>query len=220
MAVGLLISLWSTVLQAQNEFQPEWDFGINAGVTSSSVSFVPRVAQGNLQQLQVGATVRYLSEKNFGLQGELNLSQRGWKEEKDDIPTHKFSKQLLYAEMPVMTHIYFNLGKRVRLIFNMGPQISYLVSEKVKESDIVPKIDFENTENYPIQYNTPTQTKFDWGIIGGGGLELRTGIGSFVVEGRYFYGLADIYKNSKKDYYAQSSNQVLGVKLTYFYNRK
>lgn len=214
-----LLLTGSLSLAAQDDvFTPEWAFGVNAGATFSKVNFNPKVFQGSLQQFSGGVTARYLSEKNFGLQAELNLSQRGWQEKKDSIPDHKFTKSLLYFELPVMTHIYFNMGSRVRMVFNLGPQIGYLLSEDVKENNVVPALD-PTSESYPVHYSLSTQTKFDWGIAAGGGFELRTGIGSFVLEGRYYYGLSDIYKNRKSDFYGVSSNQVLNVKLTYFYRK-
>lgn len=218
--VSLLLATSISLFAQDSAFQPEWAFGVNAGATFSRINFSPKVTQESLQQLQGGVTVRYLSEKNFGLQAELNLSQRGWQEQKDSIPDHKFTKSLLYFELPVMTHIYFNLGSRVRLVFNLGPQIGYQLSENIKENNVVLDPGFnEEAFGYPVQYTTATQNKFDWGIAAGGGFELRTGIGSFVLEGRYYYGLSDIYKNRKSDYYAVSSNQILNVKLTYFYRK-
>lgn len=206
----------SSHAQDKPGFTPEWTVGINGGATLSRVNFSPKVFQESLQQFQIGASFKYLTEKNFGLQGELNLSQRGWKEKKDSVPEHQFTKELLYLELPLMTHIYFDMGSSSRMVFNLGPQFSYHLSDKIKVSDVHYEPGQSFPDGEPIQYITPTQTKIDWGLVVGGGLELRTGIGSFVVEARYYYGLSDIYKNAKKEYYGVSSNQVLNLKLTYF----
>ena len=46
-------------------------------------------------------------------------------------------------------------------------------------------------------YGTKIQNKFDYGITGGGGVELRTKkAGSFIVEGRYYFALSEIYKTT------------------------
>jgi hypothetical protein len=206
--------------QEENTIQRNWSYGVNGGMTSSVVNFAPKVYQTRLNQSTGGFSIRYISENHFGLHGELNLSQRGWRENKDSLPEHKYTMSLLYAELPLLTHVYFDLGTRVRIIFNLGPQISYLLSEKVKENQVV----FENPnipdETKPIQYTVNPQNRFDWGLAGGGGFELRTGIGSFVLEGRYYYGLSDIYKNRPADFYAGSANQVTMIKLTYFFRAK
>ena len=36
--------------------------------------------------------------------------------------------------------------------------------------------------------------------------------------GRYYYGLGDVYDNSKKGYFGRSANQAIMVKLTYLYD--
>jgi hypothetical protein len=218
LSIFWICSLGLCFAQDEDVFRQEWSFGVNGGITSSKVDFAPKISQTSLQQWTGGLSLRYITEKHFGLQGELNLSQRGWQEAKDSIPEHKYTKSLLYAELPLLTHIYFNLGSQVRLVFNLGPQISYLLSENVKENHPVDISEFE----IPLQYTEEhkIQNKFDWGIVAGGGVELRTGIGNFVLEGRYLYGLSDIYKNHTADFYAKSSNQVVNVKVTYFFKIK
>jgi hypothetical protein len=209
------------IAQEKRVFQQNWSYGINGGMTSSVVNFAPKIYQARLNQSVGGFSIRYIGEKYFGLHGELNLSQRGWRESKDSIPEHKYTMSLLYAELPLLTHVYFDLGTRVRIIFNLGPQIGYLLSAKEQENQVVLENPNIPEETKPVQYRgDKPQNKFDWGLTGGGGFELRTGIGSFVLEGRYYYGLSDIYKNSPADFYAGSANQVTTVKLTYFFSRK
>jgi hypothetical protein len=64
-----------------------------------------------------------------------------------------------------------------------------------------------------------TEQTFDYGITGGMGFELRTGIGSFIVEGRYYFGLSDLLGNSMEDFFQSSHNQIIGLKLTYLIKR-
>ena len=200
----------------QNDFQKEWAFGVNAGLTFSKVSFYPSIPQDMLRQGFGGITVRYISEKHFGIQAELNYSLRGWKEKTDTvIRLNQYSRSLSYLELPVMTHLYFNMGKRARLVFNAGPQLGYNIGEKILEKKIVS--DPEDTSEYDY-YDTKIQKPFDYGIIGGMGLELRTGIGCFILDGRYYFGLSDIFNNKRSDRFQSSSNQVIGAKLTYLFN--
>lgn len=202
---------------AQNSFIKEVSIGANAGVNLSSIGFNSSkfsVRQTKLPGGVGGVSVRFISEKNFGIQAELNYSQRGWKEHDPDNPDKKYTRALDYLELPIMTHLYFDTGKYTRLVFNFGPQLGYLLGERVLDSNIV----FD--EDTPPYYSQDAQRKFDWGICFGGGFELRTGIGSFVLDGRYYYGLSDIFNNSRSDDFASSSNQVIGIKLTYFYTIK
>jgi hypothetical protein len=194
-------------------FSPEWAYGVNGGVAFSRVSFNSALSmpQELLQQLSGGITVRYISESHFGLQGELNYSLRGWKERTDTVHVNAYARSIAYLELPFLTHIYFNLGKHVRLIFNLGPQIGYYISEK----------ELERTVNDPNQdisyYDLSVQNRFDYGLKGTMGLEIRTAVGSFILDGRYYYGLSDVFNNTKGDLFQASHNQVMGVNLTYLF---
>ncbi|MDR0799099.1 MAG: PorT family protein [Dysgonamonadaceae bacterium] len=192
-------------------FSQEWTVGVNGGLTLSKISFNPKIPQNQLIQSVGGVTVRYISEKNFGLQAELNYALRGWDEKNDTIYLNRYRRQLAYLELPLMTHLYFDLSKQLRLVFNLGPQIGYNLSEK---NLIEPEI-FES-QHYQTYYEKPRiENRFDYGIVFGGGLELRTGIGSFILDGRYYFGLSDIYKVENKADMQRSSNQVLEFKVTY-----
>jgi hypothetical protein len=210
-----LISLFTIFVSysQKDEFQPEWAFGVNSGSTFSKMRFYPRIPQDLLIQGEGGITVRYISEKYFGIQCELNYSLRGWTERTDTITLfNEYARSLAYLELPLMTHLYFDLGKRVRLVFNVGPQVGYYLNEKILKKEI-------NTVSgeYPGYYDQKVQKKFDYGIGGGMGFETRTGIGSFILEGRYYFGLSDIFRSSKADYLQASSPQVIEIKLTYLY---
>jgi hypothetical protein len=213
--LGLILLFTVFVSYSQKyEFQPEWAFGVNGGATFSKMRFYPKIPQDLLIQGEGGITLRYISEKHFGIQCELNYSLRGWTEQTDTI-THfnKYARSLTYLELPLMTHLYFDLGKRVRLVFNVGPQIGYYLSEKTLKKEI-------NTTSgeYLEYYDQHVQQKFDYGIGGGMGFETRTGIGSFILEGRYYFGLSDIFRSSKADYLQASSSQTIEIKLTYLYH--
>jgi hypothetical protein len=39
-----------------------------------------------------------------------------------------------------------------------------------------------------------------------------------MLEGRYYYGLGDIYGNSKRDFFGRSNNNAIVVKLTYLFD--
>ena len=194
-------------------FAPEWSYGVNGGITLSrmNVNSYLSVPQELLQQYSGGIVVRYISEKTFGIQAELNYSQRGWRERTDTIFVNHYARSLTYLELPILTHIYFNLAKHVRLIINMGPQVSYYIGEKEIERKIN---DRERDNSY---YDISVQRPFDYGIKGAMGFEFRTKAGSIILDGRYYFGLSDIFNNSKADLFQASHHQVIGVNLSYLF---
>ena len=65
------------------------------------------------------------------------------------------------------------------------------------------------------------ENKFDYGIAAGMGLEWsHPKMGHFLLEGRYYYGLGDIYGNSKRDFFGRSNLNNIVVKLTWLMDVK
>jgi len=196
--------------QAQTPFQKEWSAGASFGVGFSSIGFSPSVSQSMLMGFNGGATVRWLTEKNLGLQFEINFAQQGWKEEFKEQPQYKYSRTINYIEFPFLTHIYFGSNK-ARFFLNLGPKVGYAFSESTDEN-----LGGAEPNKYNKQHDMPIEKKFDWGLCGGPGFELRTGIGYFLLEGRYYMAFGNIYGSDKSDNFSGKSNpQVITVKLTY-----
>ena len=197
-------------------FRPRFLIGGSFGTTFSSTTFVPKVKNGMLLGYTGGIVARYDSEKNVGIQAELNYAQQGWEEEFFNAK-YEYSRVINYIELPLLTHIYFG-KKNFKVFLNIGPKIGYALSEKTTSSNNFENIDQVDEENHILeQHGMPLQNKFDWGICGGPGIELRTKAGYFVLEGRYYYGLGNIYKSTKVDYFPQSSPNVISVKLSYLF---
>ena len=65
----------------------------------------------------------------------------------------------------------------------------------------------------------PVEKKLDYGIAAGAGVEYSNQkIGHFHVEGRYYYGLGNIYGDSKRDYFGSSNFGTITIKLTYLFD--
>lgn len=197
-------------IQAQNKFKQEFSVGGSFGTTFSRVTFVPKVQESMLMGYTFGVTGRFESEKNVGLQVEVNYVQQGWKEKYETAPNYEYSRTLNYIEVPFFTHIYFG-SKRFKCFLNLGPKIGYYLGESITSNlEEIP------TDNYrPEAHDLAVANKLDWGLCGGPGLELRTNIGYFLLEGRYYYALGDLFKSRREDFFSKSSSQVISVKLTY-----
>jgi len=202
-------------VQSQNTFRYEWAFGASGGIGFSRASFTPRIKEKMLFGLNGGFTARWITEKNLGLQLEFNLKQQGWSEDFsliDNMPINNpfYIRRMTYVDIPLFTHIYFG-DKKVRFIINLGPQIGFFVHESTKEN-----LNGNDTPNKPnAQHTLPVLKKIEWGLGGGPGLEIRSGIGFFLLEGRYYYGLSDFYSTHHEDAFFKAASQLISVKLTY-----
>ena len=221
----LIIACWVT-LPAMAQLGDErsiFSIGVNGGMNMSQVDFSPRIKQNSKNGMSAGVTFRYICEKYFSMlcaiQTEVNYSQRGWNEKIEDGSENTYTRQMNYVEVPLLAHLAFGKDSRtngLRFFVNLGPQFSYFLSETENMSD---NWDTSMRPNGVIyQYGKPTENKFEYGIVGGAGMELSTNFGHFLLEGRYYYGLSDFYKNSKKDEFGRSAHSYIGIRLTYLFD--
>lgn len=197
--------------------------GINGGLNMSQVEFSPSIKQNTQNGMSLGVTARYMSEKYFnmlcGIQVELNYSQRGWNEKIEDGSENTYSRTMNYLEVPFLAHLAFGkdaIDSGAQFFLNLGPQFAFFLNEKEIMSD---NWDPSYRPNGVVQqYGKMVENKFDYGIVGGGGIELSTKVGHFLLEGRYYFGLSDFYKSTKKDEFGRSGHSFIGVRLTYLYD--
>lgn len=197
--------------------------GVNLGMNMTKVDFNPRIKQKSHNGMAFGLTARYMCEKYFnmmcGIQAEINYTQRGWKEDIEDGTENTYSRTMNYVEIPLLAHLAFGkdaLDKGVKFFVNMGPQVAFFLNEKEKMSE---NWNPSGRPNGVIQqYGKMVENKFDYGLLGGLGLELSTKAGHFLLEGRYYYGLADFWGSLKKDDFGRSGHSYMGVKLTYLFD--
>lgn len=209
--ISIIACLFSIpFVNAQTDFKKELLIGGSFGTNFSSVSFAPKIKTKQLMGFMGGVSARWIAEKNVGLQAEINYSQNGWEEDFEEQP-YEYTRKLNYVEFPFLTHIYFG-GKNTRFFINLGPKIGYLMSESESKNFEENPETVRRTE----QYGKDVENKFAWGLCGGPGFELKTGIGTFSLEGRYYYSLGDIFSNRKGEPFSKSSSQVFSVKLAYY----
>ncbi|MGC3979577.1 MAG: porin family protein [Paludibacteraceae bacterium] len=182
---------------------PEHYIGTSHGVNASTVLFNPSVTQ-NFMFLGYtgGICYRYVTEKRVGLQLELKYSQRGWEE-----ASGKYTRRIDYIELPMLTHIY--LFDKHRVIFNLGPKVSYVLSD-TKLKNTVPDLTVEQQKDvyYP----------FDYGLTAGIGYNLHTRkTGVYELEFRCYYGLSDIFANTKSDYFVTSNYLNFSLNLGWYF---
>ena len=231
LATLLLTGLVFPATAQIGEPRSNFSVGVNGGVNLNSASFTPTIKQNSLMGITGGLTARYISEKYFamicGAQVELNISQRGWDElfEMEDengqtikVPGKTYTRKMTYVDIPFLAHLAFGRERGLQFFVHAGPQIGFLIGE----SETIEGIDMNTLSNtQKAIYGVKIQNKFDYGITGGGGVELRTKkAGSFLVEGRYYFALSDFYSTTKKDYFARAAHGTITVKLTYLFDLK
>ncbi len=193
--------------------------GAKGGMSLSRVNFQSSVPQKLIGGVVLGASVRYIEENHFGLIGEFNLEQRGWKEDFKPLEGYSFSRRFTYLQVPLLTHIFFGSDK-ARFFFNAGPEIGIMIGDKASGNfDYEHAADIEelaNSYRKLEQYTLPVHRRFDYGISAGLGMEVNvTPKHAINLEGRFYYGLNDVFNNHKSDPFQGSSSMSIMVTLGY-----
>ena len=206
---------------AQTRIPREVHLGVVGGATLSNYTFAPSVTQRMTQGYTGGVAVRYIEETYFGLQAELHLTQRGFSDYYEDHSDWSFTRKLTYIEMPIMAHVYFKCGKRHEVAFDAGPKLGLFLSDQVESTmpDDFGKEGSE-TENYTSAHHyLAVSKKFDYGIQAGLGYEFKfNNKMSLQIQGRYYYGLGNIWPDTKADEFEQSSNSSIHIVMALWWH--
>lgn len=233
-----LVAMASVAKAQVGEYRSNFAVGFNGGYMLSNLGFVPRVSQSMLGGLTGGITARYISEKYFSticsVQGELNWAQAGWKEkirDKHEQPCvnnvtglpEEYSRTLTYVQMPFFAHLAWGKEKKgAQFFFQAGPQVGMLISESTKTNfayEDALNTTPNRTNTIIAQDSMAVERKFDYGIAAGLGMELSIpNAGHLMLEARYYYGLGNIYGDSKRDYFAKSNISSIIVKLAWLFD--
>ena len=219
----ILTAFAALLASAQTHYEGTIAVGGKAGATLSRVNFNPTVEQVMLPGMTAGVMFRYIEEKNFGLIAELNLTQRGWKE-KFEESDYQYSHNFTYLELPIMTHIFFG-NQRVKGFINLGPEIEVMLGNRISSNfsyqDAAEDEYFINDNRHIEQLSMKVSNKLDYGICAGAGMELNLNSKhSLLLEGRFYYGLTDVFPNHKTDVFSSSNSMTISVTLGYFYRLK
>jgi hypothetical protein len=228
------------MLSAQvGEYRNDLAVGINGGYIMSSVGFIPEVPQGQLGGITGGLTVRYTCEKYFksicSIVAEVNFAQVGWKEkilDMNDQPVYysddtemvnplAYQRQMKYVQIPIMARLGWGRERKgVQAFFQIGPQIGMFLSDKTTTNlEIGKQTANVRASKIVAQDTMAVENKFDYGIAGGAGIEFSIPkVGHFMLEGRYYYGLGNIYGNTKSDYFGKSNFGQIVIKATYLFD--
>lgn len=226
-----------TTVQAQiGEHRSDFAIGANGGYVLSKVGFTPTVQQKQHGGITGGVSLRYVCEKYFkticSVYAEVNYAKVGWTEDILDIENNavlisgtgealKYQRDITYIQIPVFAHLAWGREERgFNFFVNLGPQIGIYLNESTTTNfDETTSTENDRVSNITAQYDMPVEKKLDYGIAAGAGMEYSIPkVGHFLLEGRYYYGLGNIYGSSKKDYFGKSNFGQIVVKASYLFD--
>jgi hypothetical protein len=186
--------------------------GLKGGSTISQIRFYPSIDEAFFSGYTGGVVFKMMSGKHVGIQTELNYTQKGWKEiTMEDV---EYSRRLNYLDIPFMTRI--SIGKkRFGVFFNIGPSLSFLLSENESVSANTVIEYLEGEDKY---YGQPIDSKIDFQFTAGIGARLKMKSGNALeLETRVYGSLPNIFE-SKKYIYTSSQNQLSTITIAYLFS--
>lgn len=218
----LLLGFLSIAASAQTHYSSNVSVGARGGIDLSRVFFSPSVMQEWPVNPTVGASIRYIEENHFGLIAEVNYVRRGWSENFEGLPFN-YRRDLDFIEIPVFAHIYF--GGKTRFYVNAGPQIAFRIGESVTSNfdpyaiSSIP--DFPNTNRRNSQLTEKVTQKIDYGISAGIGCEFFINPrNSVTLEGRYYFGLGNMFSAKPQDPFRASNAMYIAITAGYWFRFK
>lgn len=215
--------LYASTLVAQvGEHRNDFSIGFMGGYTMNKMDFVPKIKQSMKGSPMVGFAARYVCEKYFtticAVELELQYNNLGWKEVIEDGSGNTYKRDWHFIEMPILMQMGWGRERKgLKFLVEAGPQVGLYLSGKEHRGG-----GEWNPSNRPngvvYQYGKDPDRKFDYGIAAGLGMEFSSPIGHFLLQGRYYYGLGDLYDNSKRGDFGRSANQTVLVKMTYLFD--
>lgn len=219
----MLLALCATAMQAQQKVPREVQFGVLGGSNMSQYRFSPSITQNQSLGYTAGVAARYIEEKIFGLQAEVLLTRRGMKDRYDSYPQYSFERTLTYVEVPVMAHVYFNMGKKNEVSLDLGPKIGFFMGDATKQKTDAQYEDLViNTSQHGYKHHSlGIEKTFDYGIQAGLGYEFKFSKQmSLQLQGRYYYGLANIFADAKSDVFEVSTNQSIQIVMALWWHHR
>lgn len=209
--------------EAQSFIEPRLSVGVKGGGGVSRVLFTPTIKQGLLPGGHAGVMVRYIEENHFGLIGEINFEQRGWKEDFEGY-SYEYQRTLNYLQIPLLSHVYF--GNKNHFFINLGPELGILLGESTKANfdyrniDQIP--DFPSKLRTTYQYQMVADQRIDYGISAGFGAEFPIGGkgSSAFIEGRGYLGLGNVLKSGRTELFKGSNSLNVSVSAGYWFTLK
>jgi hypothetical protein len=187
---------------AQNYEGAELIVGAKGGVSFSTLAFEPLLDnQRQLQGVVAGGLFRYSGEKYLAVQVEANFFQRGWREK------NGFKRQFSYLQVPLLTHIFVG-HKNFRFFVNLGPEVALFLSENQS-----------GTPSEAAYSAEMVKKRLSYGILGGGGIEIHTKSGIYQLEGRYHFGMGDVFDNNPLTaVFRRSTHRNITVTIGYLFD--
>lgn len=198
----LLIIVIITIPYLLNAQFDNHSVGIKGGVNWTSLRSSPAISQPTWPlQYHFGIQYRLISGKYCGFIVESNYEKFGFQSISNG---NIYTRSLDYIQIPFLTHI--NIGQKLfRFFFELGPFIAFMVKDNIEEGAM------------GLEQTMAISNIFDYGIAAGLGFEFNTKYGIYIIDGRFNFGLGNIFPSTRGSDFSISSNLGASVSVGYLF---
>ena len=154
----------------------------------------------------------------------------------DESQTLRYVRRVNYVQVPLLARLGWGRERNgLQFFIQLGPQVGFYLSDEsdsnfdVRDPAFNPGSSTKANPDYQYagkrashvvaQDSMAVENTLDYGIAAGAGLEFSNRhLGHFIVEGRYYYGLGNLFGNTKRDYFGRSNFGTIMVKFTYLFD--
>ena len=155
----------------------------------------------------------------------------------DETQTLHYARKINYIQVPMLARLGWGRERNgLQFFIQLGPQLGFYMSDKsdtnfdVRDPAFNPNIENskygsayqyanKRVSHVVAQDSMAIENKIDYGIALAAGLEFSNRhVGHFILEGRYYYGLGNMYGATKRDYFGRSNFGNIVVKFTYLFD--
>lgn len=209
----LLVLMFSSVAVLA---QVETQFGVRAGFNVTTID--QETDFGDATEpwrpgFNIGIASQFRTGEMFSIAPELLYTQRGYLVEYNTGGERNVRYD--YVSLPLMFRLAF--GDILKGYFNVGPTFGYLLGGNFRQEGDILGVNYEIEEDINFDENGTDPwdldaSRFEAGGAIGGGIQLDTEGGSFLIDLRYVHGFTNIADFANTDSY---KNRVVSVSLIY-----
>lgn len=199
----------------------QWRVGVNGGATYNHSTISKHYMTDYQWKDRWGVTLGVMGQYDvndwLGVRAELDWTQKNYRLTRQILSNLDYKYVNNYLQLPVMASFSFG-GKQLRGFCNAGVYGGYWLTSGREGTDFNNSSEkvYEFSEN--IEFNSERDQRFDFGFVGGIGLEYRfCQRWAAQVEMRYYYSTV----STQKDYMRLSDpryNSTLGVQAGLWYS--
>jgi len=177
----------------------QWRVGVNAGGDVNHYSINTQFQSDLQYKDRWGVTMGVMGQYDFfdwlGVRAELDWTQKNYRMKRQVHENVDYKYTNNYLQLPVMASFSFG-GKKLRGFCNLGIYGGYWLNSSRKGSDMnaFTWTAYDFTEK--VEFNDERDQRWDFGFIGGAGLEYRFAAKwAAQLELRYYYSTVSVQKD-------------------------